>query len=109
MNARSRVLRSGHKSQTQREEILDSNFCDCHVYSRSFLAVRHRSKFDKLLNYDPLRAVSSSGSHSDHVTSLPSSGGGDLLSSLPSGRTNLSNFNSSGTLDSYNGSSASVR
>ena len=109
MNARSRVLKSGHKHKTQKEEILDSNFCDCHVYSRPFLPVRHRSKFDKLLNYDPLRAVSSSGSHSDHARSLLSSGGGDVLRSLPSGVTSLSNFNSSGTLDSYNGSSASVR
>ena len=46
MNARSRVLKSGHKDKTQKEEILDSNFCDCHVYSRPFLPVRHRSKFD---------------------------------------------------------------
>ena len=105
----SRVLKSGHKHKTQKEEILDSNFCDCHVYSRPFLPVRHRSKFDKLLNYDPLRAVSSSGSHSDHVRSLPSSGGGDVLRSLSSGVTSPSNFNSSGTLESYNGSSASVR
>ena len=110
MNARSRILKSGHIDKTQKEEVLDSNFCDCHVYSRPFLPVRHRSKFDKLLNYDPLRAVSSSASHSDHGRSLPSSSsGGDVLRSLPSGVTSLSNFNSSGTLDSYNGSSASVR
>ena len=38
--------------------VLDSNFCTCGLYCRPFMPVKHRNRFDKLVNYDPLGMLS---------------------------------------------------